>query len=224
MAAGRPSLSNRYPGYDVLAKYGSSSWNDQTRRVIDERLAIRADAHRFLTDAEWVTLKAVCARIVPQPPERIRPAPIAAMIDRKLAADAGDGYRDARLPPLREAWRRALHALDAEARALRGCLFSEMSCADQDALLSAVQRGEAHDVSWGNMPPELFFAKRLLHDASSAYYADPHAWNEIGFGGPASPRGYVRMNYDRRDPWEASEAHPGREARALRENTRVGRR
>jgi hypothetical protein len=146
------------------------------------------------------------------------------MIDRKLAANTGDGYRDARLPPLREAWRRALCALDAEARALRSCPFSEMSCADQDALLSAVQTGEAHDVSWGNMPPELFFAQRLLHDALSAYYADPHAWNEIGFGGPASPRGYVRMNYDRRDPWEASEARPGREARALRENTRVGRR
>ncbi len=171
-----------------------------------------------------MTLKAVCARIVPQPPERVRPAPIAAMVDRKLAANNGDGYRDARLPPLREAWRRALRALDAEARALRGCSFSGMSCGDQDSLLSAVQAGQVHDVSWGNMPPELFFAKRLLHDTLSAYYADPHAWNEIGFGGPASPRGYVRMNYDRRDPWEASEARPGRESLARSDNARVGRR
>jgi hypothetical protein len=208
----------------VLAKRNTSSWNAQTRRVIDERLAISPDEHRFLTEAEWLTLRAVCARIVPQPPERARPAPIAAMIDRKLAANSGDGYRDARLPPQRQAWRRALRALDAEARALRKCRFSEMSGAEQDALLSAVQTGQVHDLSWGNMPPQLFFAKRLLHDALSAYYADPHAWNEIGFGGPASPRGYVRMNYDRRDPWEASEAHPGREARARRENERVGRR
>ena len=208
----------------MLAKRGSPSWNEQTRRVIDERLAINPDEHGFLADAEWATLKAVCARIVPQPPERVRPAPIAAMIDRKLGANSSDGYRDARLPPLREAWCRALRALDAEARALRGCPFSEMSGADQEALLGAVQTGAAHDPSWGNMPPQLFFAKRLLHDVLSAYYADPHAWNEIGFGGPASPRGYVRMNYDRHDPWEASEAHPGREARALRENARVGRR
>lgn len=208
----------------MLAKRDSPSWNAQTRRVIDQRLAIRPDEHRFLTDAEWATLKAVCARIVPQPPDRTRPAPIAAMIDRKLAANGSDGYRDARIPTLREAWRRALGALDAEARALRSCLFREMSCADQDALLEAVQKGEVRDPSWGNMPPQLFFAKRLLHDALSAYYADPHAWNEIGFGGPASPRGYVRMNYDRRDPWEASEAHPGREARARRENERAGRR
>ena len=208
----------------MLAKRDSLSWNAQTRRVIDERLAINPDEHQFLAQAEWVTLKAVCARIVPQPPERARPAPIAAMIDRKLAANTSDGYRDARLPPLREAWRRALAALDAEARALRGCPFSEMSCTEQDALLTAVQKGEAHHPAWGDVPPQLFFAKRLLHDALSAYYADPHAWNEIGFGGPASPRGYVRMNYDRRDPWEASEAHPGRGTRALRENERVGRR
>ncbi|HUA26073.1 MAG TPA: gluconate 2-dehydrogenase subunit 3 family protein [Steroidobacteraceae bacterium] len=208
----------------MLAKRGTPSWNPQTRRVIEERLAINPDEHRFLADAEWLTLKAVCARIVPQPPERARPAPIAAMIDRKLAANGSDGYRDTRLPPLREAWHRALRALDAEARALRSCPFRDLGCTDQDALLGSVQKGEAHDPSWGDMPPQLFFAKRLLHDALSAYYADPHAWNEIGFGGPASPRGYVRMNYDRRDPWEASEAHPGRGARALRENERVGRR
>jgi len=50
----------------------------------------------------------------------------------------------------------------------------------------------------------------------------PASWNEIGFGGPASPRGYVRMNFDRRDPWEAAEASPGQEDEARRENERVG--
>jgi hypothetical protein len=30
------------------------------------------------------------------------------------------------------------------------------------------------------------------------------------------------MNFDRRDPWEAAEAKPGREQQALRENDRVG--
>ena len=43
----------------------------------------------------------------------------------------------------------------------------------------------------------------------------------MGFGGPASPRGYVRMELDRRDPWEAAEAKPGGESRALRENKHV---
>jgi hypothetical protein len=30
------------------------------------------------------------------------------------------------------------------------------------------------------------------------------------------------MDLDRRDPWEAAEAHPGRETEAARENAHVG--
>src|SRR3569833_2314420 len=95
----------RYPVYDVLAKRHSPSWNEQTRTVIDERLAVDPAAHRFFSDAEWVTLLALCARIIPQPADRAAPVPIAAMIDTKLFENRGDGYRDARLPPDGEAWR-----------------------------------------------------------------------------------------------------------------------
>jgi hypothetical protein len=56
----------------------------------------------------------------------------------------------------------------------------------------------------------------------TCYYGHPTAWSEIGFGGPASPRGYVRMDFDRRDPWEAAEAKPGQEDAAARDNSRVG--
>jgi hypothetical protein len=48
----------------------------------------------------------------------------------------------------------------------------------------------------------------VIPDITHAYYAHPTAWNEIGFGGPASPRGYARMGLDRRDPWEAPRAQP----------------
>ena len=74
---------------------------------------------------------------------------------------------------------------------------------------------------WGGMPLKLFFTKRVVHDVTDAYYAHPTAWNEIGFGGPASPRGYVRLDKNRRDPWEAAEGKPGQEERALQENQHV---
>ena len=91
-------MRRRFPDYDVLAKGDTPSWNEATRRVIDERLQI-CDKPQFFTDDEWLTLRAVCHRIVPQPPGRTRPIPVAAMIDRKLyrrgrrlpsGADAGD--------------------------------------------------------------------------------------------------------------------------------------
>ena len=58
---------------------------------------------------------------------------------------------------------------------------------------------------WGDLPPKTFWKWRLISDIVSAYYAHPSAWSAMGFGGPASPRGYVRLDANRRDPWEASE-------------------
>jgi gluconate 2-dehydrogenase subunit 3-like protein len=215
-------MPDRYPGYDVLAKRNSPSWNDKTRAVIDRRMAIDPDRHAFFTDTEWPTMRAICQRIVPQPANRLHPAPVAAMVDEKLHNNSGDGYRDARLPPMRDAWRRALAAIDAEATSRYGRRFHELGTLLQDDLLKAVQNGEVDEKPWGDLSPKLFFKKRLLHDVVSAYYVHPAAWNEIGFGGPASPRGYVRMNFDRRDPWEAAEARPGHEAQARAENARAG--
>lgn len=215
-------MPERYPGYDVLNKRNTPSWNDQTRRVIDQRLAIDSNRHRFFTDDEWPTLRALCDRILPQTIARPRPVPLAAMIDEKLHGDIGDGYRFAELPPMREAWRRGLAALDAEATTRHNRRFHDLGALHQDAILTAVQNGNVQGAAWRGLPPKSFFTKRVLHDIVSAYYGHPTSWNEIGFGGPASPRGYVRMNFDRRDPWEASEARPGREARARKENARVG--
>jgi hypothetical protein len=215
-------MPDRYPGYDVLNKRNSVSWNEQTRNVIDRRLAINPDRHRFFTAEEWVTLRALCDRIIPQTTMRPRPVPLAAMIDEKMFRNMRDGYRYAELPPMREAWRRGLAALDAEARAGYGRRFHDLGARQQDAILTSVQNGDVRDPAWRGLPSKSFFTKRVLHDIVSAYYAHPTSWNEIGFGGPASPRGYVRMNFDRRDPWEASESRPGREARARRENERVG--
>ncbi|MGH7045411.1 MAG: gluconate 2-dehydrogenase subunit 3 family protein [Stellaceae bacterium] len=213
-------MNGRFPGYDVRAKRHSPSWNEKTRQVIDERLSLPREP-RFFAPEEWRTLDAVCQRIVPQAPDHPL-VPLAAMIDDKLSANRGDGYRDHRLPPLREAWRQGLGGIDAEARRIHGVAFAALDATEQDALLRAVQIGEVAREAWGEMPPAVFFTKRLLFDIVSAYYGHPTAWNEIGFGGPASPRGYVRMQLDRRDPWEAAEATPGQEAEAYRDNARIG--
>jgi hypothetical protein len=213
-------MPERYPGYDVLAKRHTPSWNEATRRVVDQRLAMPR-APRFFTEDEWLTLTAVCDRIVPQPKHR-PPVPLAAMVDRKMAEDLTDGYRNYRLPKMQEAWRRGLHALDAEARARHGGRFHSISEQEQDSLLRQMQQGELEGPCWGGMPAQLFFSDRVLHDIVAAYYAHPTAWNEIGFGGPASPRGYVRMGFDRRDPWEAVEAGPGQADAASRKHRDVG--
>jgi Gluconate 2-dehydrogenase subunit 3 len=198
------AMPDRFPGYDVLAKRHTPSWNEATRRVIAQRLALAREP-RFFTEDEWLTLNAVCERIVPQPKSR-PPIPVAAMVDNKMTCNMTDGYRDARLPIMQEAWRRGLRALDKAASVGHGGRFHAIGAAEQDSLLTRMQRGELAGSEWGDMPCQLFFRERLMHDIVGAYYTHPTSWNEIGFGGPASPRGYVRMGFNKRDPWEAVEA------------------
>jgi hypothetical protein len=211
---------NRYPGYDVLSKRSSPSWNEQTRRVITRRLAL-APEPRFFTAEEFATVNAIAARIVPQPATR-PPIPVAALVDHKLHRGASDGYRLAGLPPEREAWRLCLKGLDAEAEAAYGGLFQGLAEALQDLLLHRMENGELNSPAWGNVSPKNLFKKRIARDIVLAYYAHPTAWSEIGWGGPASPRGYVRLDFDDRDPWEAAEAEIEGDGSARRINRHVG--
>ncbi|WP_206956989.1 gluconate 2-dehydrogenase subunit 3 family protein [Trinickia acidisoli] len=230
---------SRYPGYDVMLKRDTPSWDDVTREVIDARLA-QPNTPRFCNDAQWRALSALCTVIVPRSRAakgaatvndakvedqgnrwREPSVPVAAFVDMKLFHDDRDGYRDARLPPLRDAWRIGLAALDAESRSAHGAAFADIDETQQRALVTRMQRGELTDGAWEGMPCDVFFGLRVLPDIASTYYAHPQAWNEIGFGGPANPRGYVRMQANRRDPWDASEAKPGHEARAREENRRA---
>jgi len=209
----------RFPGYDVLAKRDTPSWDDITRRVIDERVNPPKEP-RFFDAVQWKAVLALCECIVPQGcgPETV---PVARLLDTKLTTGTGDGYRNARLPSMPDAWRIGLAALDTESRKRHELPFASLESDCQISMIKAMQAGTLTDDAWQGMPSDLFFSKRVLHDICGSYYSHPRAWNEMGFGGPANPRGYVRMVPDRRDPWEAAEAKPGEEEQALRENQRV---
>jgi hypothetical protein len=201
-------MKNRYPDYDVLSKWDSPSFDDTTRRVLAQRLDA-VPPRRFLSEPEWALLEAVNRRLLPQP-ERSDPIPITPWIDAMLIENRGEGYRRPDMPPLRDAWRLGLAALDDEARCRHDQGFALLDAETQDALLRAVAGGAVRSPQWEAVHPERFFTHLLLKTAAGIYYAHPWAWNEIGFGGPASPRGYVRLGFGQRDPWEAREARQKR--------------
>ena len=194
-----------YPDYDVLDKWDTPSWNEQTREAVDRRLD-EVPERRFLTKEQWLLLEAISARLIPQP-EREEPVPLVPWIDDRLSKDRRHGYRYADMPPMREAWRRGLNAIAAECTDRFGKGFEELSGKEQDSYLADVQNGRVDARFWDGMPTQCFFSELLLKDLLEVYYSHPAAWSEIGFGGPASPRGYVRLGFDERDPWEAHEPH-----------------
>ena len=210
-------MADRFPGYDVLAKRDTPSWNEQTREAIDARMA-RAPRDDALSAERRATLELVIERIVPQPRERPPTNTLALVLD-KIAADARDGYRHHELPATRAAWEQGLDAMEAEAQAHFGRAFAALDGGEADAVLRAIQCGETR-AAWP-FPPMIFWTWRLLPDIVSAYYSHPSAWSAMGFGGPASPRGYVRLGADRRDPWEAAERGDGNPIPAKWRNHRV---
>jgi len=192
-----------YPAYDVLDKWDTPSWNEQTRAAVRVRLE-QVPERRFLTEEQWSLLEAIVARLIPQP-EREDPVPIVPWIDEMLHCDHSPGYRYADMPPMREAWRRGLGAIAEEARTRHGKEFRSLTAEEQDGLLTDIQHNRDDERLWDGLPAGGFFLHHLLKQAVGIYYAHPAAWSEIGYGGPASPRGYARLGFDERDQWEANE-------------------
>lgn len=194
-------MKTPYAGYDVMAKRHTPSFDALTRSVIDRRLHAVPE-RRFFTEDEFALLEAICARLIPQP-DRDSPVPIAPFIDAGLQAGRGEGYRHPDMPPAPEAWRKGLAGIDGEARRRYLRPFTALDPESQDATLAAIQAGEADAALFEGAPPKRFLVHVLLKAAVGVYYSHPFAWSEMGFGGPASPRGYVRLGLDERDPWEA---------------------
>ncbi len=109
------------------------------------------------------------------------------------------------MPPLPEAWRLGLQGIDEESRRQFGAEFWLLPDVHQDTVLRTIHAGAVAEGVWARLPAQRFFTTVLLKEVVGEYYAHPAAWSEVGFGGPASPRGYVRLGLNQRDPWEPRE-------------------
>ena len=161
----------------------------------------------FFTAEEEPVCRALCARLLALDGSPGEP-PVLEMIDGRLARGITDGWHYDDMPPDAEAWRRSL-------RALRDAGFVDRDAADRDRMIAAVQAAASFD----GMPGKRLFDLWMRY-ACTAYYAHPTAWNEIGFGGPAYPRGYKAIGIGRREPWEVADAAPRDPTRARRPDRR----
>lgn len=181
-----PQGQGHYPDYDVMAL--ASHWDDLTREMMEDRIS-RVPTLRFFTPQEARTLGAFLDVVLAQDCEpRV---PVLNMVDAKFAAGKLDGYRYENMPEDPETWR-------IVARELEGFADSDR----QEAIVDAFSKGE---LDW-----EIDCSRAwsvVMRAALSAFYSHPWAFNEIGFGGPAYPRGYMRRNMGPagREPYEPAE-------------------
>jgi hypothetical protein len=132
--------------------------------------------------------------------------PVLQMIGARLAAGETDGWRYADMPEDGQAWRDTLSFLDADAAGRCGTTFAEAPPADQAALVQAVQDQISGD-DWHGLPAKHVWSLWTRY-ACTAFYSHPSAWDEIGFPGPAYPRGYKNIGVDKLEPYEVRDVRP----------------
>ncbi|WP_426515541.1 gluconate 2-dehydrogenase subunit 3 family protein [Diaminobutyricibacter sp. McL0618] len=191
----------RFPGFDVLSE--RKHWDAATRSAIDGRVS-QLPAIRFFTVVEEATATALFDQLLYQ---RTEPkVPVTRMVDSRLAEQETDGWHYDTMPPDGIAWRQTLAALDDDARQRHGAPFCECGWDEQTDLLTAIHDSKADE--WHGLPPAQVWSLWTRYGCT-AFYSHPWAWNEIGFAGPAYPRGYKNIGVDRREPFEVADTKPG---------------
>ena len=191
-----PQMVGRYPDFNVLDE--ADHWDEVTRRVVLERVE-HVPAVRFFTRPETVTLGVFCDVVMAQ--DREPKIPVLQMVDAKMFSGAREGYRYAELPDDGETWRRVAAGLDAAARQHGATGFAEATHEVRHEVVRAFADGSLHGEVWDQLQPRRAWSV-VMRDVLSAFYSHPWAWNEIGFGGPAYPRGYARLGAGQRESWE----------------------
>lgn len=193
-----------YPNYHVLSQ--QNYWDEATRKVVLNRVN-NPPPIRFFSPEEAQLMQAVCNRLLPQDDrDEDHKIPVVNFIDERLYAGRISGYRYEDMPPDQEAHHLGLQAIEQIAHHMFGTSFTELSPHAQDSVLQTLHDFDppAAQEIWQKMSVKHFWPL-LMQDVVQAYYAHPYAWDEVGFGGPAYPRGYMRLEHGRPEPWEADE-------------------
>jgi hypothetical protein len=193
-----------FAGYSTLGQ--KKFWDEATRTVISERIE-KDPPIRFFSTHEVVLLSAVIERVMPQD-DRVaaRAIPILPVIDERLYTNSLNGFRYEDMPPDGEAYKLGIEAIEEMARSRFNESFAQLTVHRQELILKSLHDGkpDPDHATWKRMPVHRFWAL-LMEDCVTAYYSHPWAWDEIGFGGPAYPRGYMRLEKGLPEPWEKDE-------------------
>jgi hypothetical protein len=195
-----PQGRGRFPGFDVLSEV--HRWDDVTAGVVLARLAPTTDLS-FFSLAENGAARALMDLLFAQDGDpRI---PVVAMIDARLAAGETDGWHYDDMPGDAQAWRQTLAGLDADAQELGGTAFARLPDGDRAAVVQRVQDLGTDGRSWRDLPAHQVWSLWTRYGCA-AFYSHPWAWNEMGFPGPAYPRGYKNMGIDSRERFVVRDA------------------
>lgn len=176
-------------------------WDGHTQSIVASRL-VRDRQYSFLTTVEAEILRAWCSLLMNDDRGEVIQY-VLSHIDKTLSQSIGEGQRKSGVPKAQVLVREGLKAIQEAARMSDSQAFFHLEEAKQKQLMGAISEGSwPHTELWEGIPQKELFQK-LMTMTVEAYYSHPTIWSEIGYGGPAYPRGYVRGQIGQLDPWEA---------------------
>jgi hypothetical protein len=193
-----PQGHSRFPDMDVLAEAGN--WDEVTRKAVLARVEDVPDI-RFFTAPEAETLGRFLDVFLAQDGDPRVPA--LELLDAKLHDGRLEGYQHVGLPGDGELWRTLATALDEAAGGSFATVSDEMAL----QLVDDLSEGKLAAPALAGLDQKLVW-KTVTGHAVEAFWSHPWAWNEMGFPGPAYPRGYMRLGPGQREPYEAFEEGP----------------
>jgi Gluconate 2-dehydrogenase subunit 3 len=191
--------TGRFPGFDALGQ--ARHWDPVTTDLVTARTG-PPPRPQFFTEAEQASVAALLNQLTGQCDEPLG-VPVLELVDARLAAGETDGWHYADMPEDGQAWRDTLGYLDKDAHDRCGTAFADAPRQDQAAIIQAVQ--DASEWHGLNAPRVWSLWTRY---ACTALYSHPHAWSEMGFPGPAYPRGYKNAGVGKLEPFEVGDARP----------------
>jgi hypothetical protein len=192
-----PQHRGRFGAFDVLDNV--EHWDDVTAGVVLARLALPGEL-AFFTPQEVAIAAPLLDLLLGQDGDpRV---PVLQLVDQRLAVGETDGWHYDDLPEDSQAWRESLIHLDEDAREKHsGRTFAHLVDSERRALVQAVQDLGNDGEKWHGWNAKHVWSLWTRY-ACTAFYSHPWAWNEMGFPGPAYPRGYLNPGIGSREHWE----------------------
>lgn len=190
-----------YSNFNVMNE--EEHWDPHTKKIVSKRLDTQTFYPlQYLTEQQSKTLTELCAILLGDNRQ-----PIIAFVihhfDSTLKASIGESQRKIGVPKQATLICDGIDLLDRECIQQYGNPFDGLEEDMKNKVVSDLM-GERISLNSEQINiPVKDFVQKISSEATSAYYSHPTIWSEIGYAGPAYPRGYVRSELGLTDPWEA---------------------
>lgn len=192
--------NTRYPSFNVMDE--REEWDAHTQAIVENRL-MESHPSTELSLVELQVLQQVCSALIDDRRENVL-SYILVHVAQSLKGTTGEGERKAGLPAQKKLIINGIKYMSGSMPTKKQLFALEHEDQDLTELLQQVSQGKAVISNWTSELQREWFIK-LLSLTVEAYCSHPQVWSDMGYAGPAYPRGYVRGDIGRLDPWEAKE-------------------